>query len=622
MPEAATHASSSGQGSRLSITQLMRPYWKALSVAGIAVIGETLTDVLEPWPVKVVVDSVLQSKPLKGWVGDAVLKVFGHNAFAVLNFAVAAVVLIAVLGAISSYVESYFTNSVGQWVAHDLRRMIYHHIQRLSLTEHHESRTGDLISRVTKDTDAVQEFINSALLGIFVDLLTLGGMIGVMFYLDWRFTLMALLVAPVLFLVVYTYTRRIKDASRAVRKKESELLSRVAEVLSSIHVVQAFAREDYEEKRFESESVESVQLAVQAKALKARLSPITEVIVAVGTSLVLWYGARRVLSGQLTVGTLILFLLYLSKMYKPMRDLSKMSDTVSRAVVARERMLEVLNIDSSVRDLPGARRAPRFKGAIDFSHVTFGYDDGTTVLNDVTIRIEPGQFAAIVGPSGTGKTTMLSLIPRFYDPASGEVRIDGADVRRYTLKSLRDQTSLILQDTLLFRATIRENIAYGRPNASLQEVRRAAELANAHEFIQSMPHGYDTMVGERGETLSGGQRQRISIARAVIRDTPILLLDEPTASLDAASEESVITALGRLMKNRTSVFIAHHLAAIRHADVIFVVSDAGIVERGTHDTLMALNGTYADLYRRQSTEAADGPDARRSMSTPLTARAS
>jgi ATP-binding cassette subfamily B protein len=622
MSNADPHVSSPEQASRLSVAQLVRPYWKALSIAGIAVIGETLTDVLEPWPVKVVVDSVLQSKPLKGWVGDAVFKVFGHNAFAVLNFAVAAVVLIAVLGAISSYVDSYFTNSVGQWVAHDLRRMMYHHIQRLSLTEHHESRTGDLISRVTKDSDAVQEFINSALLGIFVDLLTLGGMIGVMFSLDWRFTLMALLVAPLLFLVVFTYTRRIKDASRAVRKKEGELLSRVAEVLSSIHVVQAFAREDYEEKRFESESVENVQLAVQAKALKARLSPITEVIVAVGTSLVLWYGARRVLSGELSVGVLIVFLLYLSKMYKPMRDLSKMSDTVSRAVVARERMLEVLNIDSRVRDLPGARRAPRFKGAIELSHVTFGYDDGTAVLNDVSIKVESGQFVAIVGPSGTGKTTIVSLIPRFYDPASGEVRIDGTDIRRYTLKSLRDQISLILQDTLLFRATIRENIAYGRPNASIAEVRRAAELANAHEFIESMPHGYDTIVGERGETLSGGQRQRISIARAVIRDTPILILDEPTASLDAASEESVMTALGRLMKNRTSVFIAHHLASIRHADVIFVVSDAGIVEQGSHDSLIAANGIYADLYRRQSQEAPDRPDATETTAVPLTARAS
>ena len=594
----------SEHGSQLRVAQLIRPYWKTLAIAGVAVIGETLTDVLEPWPVKVIVDSVLQSKPLKGWFGDAAFRVFGHDAFAVLNFAVAAVVLIAVLGAISSYVESYLTNSVSQWVAHDLRRMLYHHIQRLSLAEHNESRTGDLISRVTKDTDAVQEFINSALLGIFVDLLTLGGMVGVMFYLDWRFTLVALLVAPVLFLVVYTYTRRIKDASRAVRKKESELLSRVAEVLSSIHVVQAFAREDYEEKRFESESVENVQLAVQAKALKAKLSPITQVIVAVGTSLVLGYGARRVLSGELSVGVLIVFLLYLGKMYKPMRDLSKMSDTISKAVVARERMLEVLNVDSRVRDLPGATRAPRFKGGIEFSRVTFGYDDGTTVLNDVSIRIEPGQFAAIVGPSGTGKTTMVSLIPRFYDPASGEVRIDGTDVRHYTLKSLRDQVSLILQDTLLFRATIRDNIAYGRPNASFQEVRRAAELANAHEFIESMPQGYDTIVGERGATLSGGQRQRISIARAVIRDTPILILDEPTANLDAASEQSVIAALGRLMKKRTSVFIAHHLAAIRHADVIFVVSDAGIVEQGTHDSLIELDGVYAHLYRLQSSEAA------------------
>ena len=624
MTAAATPTTSSEHASQLRVAQLMRPYWMTLSIAGVAVVGETLTDVLEPWPVKVVVDSVLQSKPLTGWFGDVVFRIFGHNALAVLNFAVFAVVLIAVLGAISTYVESYLTNSVGQWVAHDLRRMLYHHIQRLSLAEHDHSQTGDMISRVTKDTDAVQEFINSALLGIFVDLLTLGGMVGVMFYLDWRFTLMALLVAPVLFLVVFTYTRRIKAASRAVRKKESELLSRVAEVLSSIHVVQAFAREDYEEKRFESESVENVQLAVQAKALKAKLSPITEVIVAVGTSLVLWYGARRVLSGGLSVGVLIVFLLYLSKMYKPMRDLSKMSDTVSKAVVARERILEVLNVDSRVRDLPGARRAPRFRGRIEFSHVTFGYADGTTVLNDVNIRIESGQFAAIVGPSGTGKTTMVSLIPRFYDPVSGDVRIDGTDIRKYTLKSLRDQISLILQDTLLFRATIRDNIAYGRPTASFGDVRRAAELANAHEFIESMPHGYDTIVGERGATLSGGQRQRISIARALIRNTPILILDEPTASLDAASEQSVITALERLMKSRTSVFIAHHLAAIRHADLIFVVSDAGIVEQGTHDALMAMNGVYADLYNRQSSEAAiaEPQEARDTNVVPATAHAS
>ena len=620
MPGPATSMPSSEHGSQLRVAQLMRPYWMTLSIAGVAVIGETLTDVLEPWPVKIIVDSVLQSKPLKGWFGDAVFRVFGANSFAVLNFAVIAVVLIAVLGAISSYVESYLTNSVGQWVAHDLRRMLYHHIQRLSLAEHNESRTGDLISRVTKDTDAVQEFINSALLGIFVDLLTLGGMVGVMFYLDWRFTLMALLVAPILFLVVFTFTRRIKAASRAVRKKESELLSRVAEVLSSIHVVQAFAREDYEEKRFESESAENVQLAVQAKALKARLSPITEVIVAVGTSLVLWYGAKRVLSGELSVGVLIVFLMYLSKMYKPMRDLSKMSDTVSKAVVARERMLEVLTLDSRVRDLPKAMRAPRFKGGIEFSHVTFGYDDGTTVLHDVNVRIKPGQFVAIVGPSGTGKTTMVSLIPRFYDPVSGEVRIDGKDVRGYTLKSLRDQVSLILQDTLLFRATIRDNIAYGRPNASIGDVRRAAELADAQEFIESMPQGYDTIVGERGATLSGGQRQRISIARAVIRNTPILILDEPTANLDAASEQSVITALGRLMKGRTSVFIAHHLASIRHADVIFVVSDAGVVEQGTHDALMATNGVYADLYRLQSEAAIAEPQPGDPTAVPAAAR--
>jgi ATP-binding cassette subfamily B protein len=595
-------AQSPESGSRLRITQLMRPYWKTLSVAFVAVIGETLTDVLEPWPVKIVVDHVLQSKALPKWWGSFIGGMFGDNNLAILNFAVSAVVIIAVLGAVSSYIENYLTNSVSQWVGHDLRRTLYHHIQRLSLAEHNESRTGDLIGRVTKDTEAIQDFINSALLGIVVDLLTLGGMVAVMFYLDWRFTLMALSIAPVLFLVVFTYTRRIKAASRAVRKKEGELLSGVAEVLTSIHVVQAFAREDYEEKRFESESLENVTLALHARRLKAKLSPIVEIIVAVGTSLVLWYGARRVVRGELTVGVLIVFLMYLGKMYKPMRDLSKMSDTVSKSVVASERIQEVMNIDSRVRDLPNAKRAPRFKGAIEFNHVSCGYGD-TIVLNDVDLRIEPGQFAAIVGPSGTGKTTMVSLIPRFYDPLSGDVKIDGKDIRQYTLKSLRDQVSLILQDTLLFRTTIRDNIAYGKPNAPFSEIRAAAELANAHEFIEKMPQGYDTIVGERGTTLSGGQRQRISIARAVVRDTPILILDEPTANLDAASEQAVITALSRLMKSRTSLFIAHHLAAIRHADVIFVVTDEGVVERGTHDELMALNGVYTELHRIQSSEA-------------------
>jgi subfamily B ATP-binding cassette protein MsbA len=586
----------------LILTALIKPHWKALTIAMVAVLGETFTDILEPWPIKIVVDNILQSKKLPGWLGETVVRLFGTNPYAILNFAVAAVATIAVVGAVSSYFEKYLTTSVSQWVGHDLRRTLYHHIQRLSLAEHDKARTGDLITRVTSDIGAIQDFITSALLGILVNVLTLVGMIGVMFYINWRFTLIALSIAPGLFLVVYYYTRRIKRASRAVRKKESELLSVVAEVLTSIRVVQAFAREDYEQQRFETESLANVEAGLEARSIKAKLSPVVEIVVAIGTCLVLGYGARLALASQLSAGVLIIFLLYLGKMYKPMRDLSKMTDTVSKAMVGYERIQEVLDIESRVQDVRGARPAPKFKGQIEFGQVGFSYGDDKQILKDVSFKIEAGQVAAIVGPSGTGKTTLVSLIPRFYDPVSGFVGIDGTDIRRYQLKSLRDQISFVLQDTLLFRATIWQNIAYGKPDAPPKEIMRAAELANAHEFIQEMAEGYDTMVGERGVTLSGGQRQRIAIARAIIRNTPILILDEPTSGLDAASEQSVLEALDKLMKGRTSVVIAHHLGTIRRADIIFVMKDSELVEQGTHETLLAKNGVYAELHRIQTPE--------------------
>jgi subfamily B ATP-binding cassette protein MsbA len=556
--------------------------------------------VLEPWPIKLVIDNVLRSKALPpGW-GRLVAELFGQNKFAILNFAVAAVLIIAVTGAVSAYVEKYVTTTVSQWVAHDLRRTLYQHIQGFSLIEHGESRRGDLITRVTGDIDAVQDFISSALLGILVNLLTLVGMIGVMIYINWRFTLIALSVAPVLFLVVYFYSRRIKKASRAVRKRESELLSGVAEVLASIHVVQAFAREDYEERRFESDSRQSVEAGLQARSMKAKLSPIVDIIVAVGTCLVLGVGARLALANQLSDGVLVVFLLYLGKTYKPMRDLSKMTNTVSKAAIGYERIQEVLETESRVRNRPDAREAPEFRGRIEFDHVSFSYGGDVPVLKDVSLRIEPGQVAAVVGPSGTGKTTIVSLIPRFYDPVSGQVKIDGTDIRHHTLKSLRDQISFVLQDTVLFRATIWENIAYGKPDAPPEDTVRAATLANAHEFIMALPQGYATMVGERGVTLSGGQRQRIAIARAIVRNTPILILDEPTAGLDAVSEQAVVTALERLMEGKTTVIIAHHLHTIRHADIIFVVKDSELAEYGTHDMLLANGGPYAELYHLQT----------------------
>jgi ATP-binding cassette subfamily B protein len=597
--ESRRRPSSNRAGIRL-IGRLIRPHWKALGIALLAVLGVTLADVLEPWPIKIVVDNILQSKPLPGPWAALVVSLFGASTFAILNFALAAVLLIAVVGAVSSYTEKYLTTSVAQWVAHDLRRMMHQRIQRLSLAEHSESRTGDLLTRVTGDIDAIQDFISTALLGIVINLLTLSGMLGVMFYINWRFTLIGLSVAPVLFLVVYFYSKRIKAASRLVKKKESELLSGVAEVLTSIQVVQAFAREDYEDRRFSWESRQNVVAGLQARSVKAKLSPIVDIIVAVGTCLVLGFGARLVMAGQLSTGELIVFLLYLGKTYKPIRDLSKMTNTVSKAAISFERIQELLDFESRVTDLPDARPAPQIRGQIEFDHVSFSYDDVTPVLKDVSFRIEPGQVAAIVGPSGTGKTTIAGLIPRFFDPQSGQVKIDGMDVREFTLKTLRDQVSFVLQDTLLFRGTIWENIAYGRPDAEIEDTVRAAELANAHEFIINMPLSYATMVGERGVTLSGGQRQRIAIARALVRNTPILILDEPTSGLDAVSEQAVGRALEHLMKGRTTLMIAHRLATIRHADVIFVIKDSEIVERGTHEALLAKGGVYAEVYAIQA----------------------
>ena len=593
--------SSAGSEKRL-LARILRTHWKALVFACVAVIGETAADVLEPWPITIIVDNILQGKKLSGSIGAAVVSLFGENQTAMLNFAIAAVLLIAIVGGISGYVEKYLTTSVSQWVAHDLRLLLYQRIQRLSLAEHGKARTGDLITRVTKDIDAVQDFIETALLGIVVSVLTLIGMIAVMLYVNWRFTLIGLSVAPVLFLFVYFYSRRIKDASRAVKRKETELLSGVAEVFTAIQVVQAFAREDYEDRRFDSESRENVHAGLQARSIKAKLSPMVDVIVALGTCLVLAYGVHLVLSGVLSTGVLIVFLMYLKKTYKPIKDLSKMTNTLSKAAVSWERIQEVLGTDSAIRDRADAREAPPFKGHIEFDRVTFGYDSDVVILRDVSLSVEPGQVAAIVGPSGMGKSTIASLVPRFFDPNAGAVKIDGHDIREFTLKSLRDQMSFVLQDSLLFRGTIWENISYGRPSADPEATIRAAELANAHEFIMKLPHGYGTMVGERGTALSGGQRRRIAIARAIVRDTPILILDEPTTGLDAASEHAVVDALERLMKGRTCLVIAHHLDTIRRADVILVVKDSAIVERGTHDSLFAAGGVYRDLYELQTNQ--------------------
>jgi ATP-binding cassette, subfamily B, bacterial len=576
---------------KIRIAGLLAPHWKSMVLGVAAAVASAALDLLQPWPLKVVVDYVVGSKTAPQWLPE--------DKFFVLNIAAASIVAIAVLGAIASYVENVLTTSVGQWVTHNLRTTLYDHVQRLSLTYHDKSRTGDLVSRVTNDIDTIQSFITSTLLGAFIDVVTLAGMIVIMSTINFKFTLVALAIAPFLFAFVYKYTHAIKTLTRAVRKKESEIASNVQEVFSSIRVVKAFASENYERKRFERESMESVELTLRAKAIKAGLSPAVDIIVAIGSALVLWYGARLALQGTLSAGDLIVFLVYLGKLYSPIRGLSKLPDTFSKPAIAFERIQEVMDVEVKDPERKKAQKAAPFIGLIEFEDVSFSYRQDRPILQDINFRIEPGQTAAFVGPTGAGKTTIVSLIPRFYEPTSGVIRIDGADIRTLKRRSLRKQIGFVLQDTILFRTTVFNNIAYGRPSATREEIIEAARQANAHDFIMEMPEGYDTLIGERGATLSGGQRQRIGIARAIVRNAPILILDEPSSGLDSAAEALIFDALERLMAGRTCIVITHRLNTIRHADVIFVLKDGQIVEQGTHGKLVARGGVYSELHATQ-----------------------
>jgi len=584
---------------RASVLGLLSGYWGALFVGLVAVGAETVATLLEPWPIKIVLDTVLHAKPLPAFLTRAVTATLGSKAVAILEFAVVMVLVIAIVGAVAGYIEKQCVTTLGQRVTHELRCRIYTHAQRLSMSYHDRKRTGDVISTATSDVDAIQSAVTSGVLDTLYYVLLLAGMGGLMLYLDWRFTLIALSILPALMVVVWTLTRRIKRASREVRGREADLMSTMQEVLSSIRLVKAFGREDHERHRFEYQSEQIVESTLRARDVKAKLAPAVELIVAVGSAAVLWFGAREVIDGRLTAGALVVFLLYLSKMYKPIRELSKMTDTYSRALVAFDRINSFLALDIDVRDLPGARRARRFHGTIEFDRVSFAYAPDRPTLVDVSLTIPAGSVAAIVGSTGAGKTTIINLIARFYDPQSGRVLIDGEDVRSFYQESLRERISFVLQDTLLFRGPVWQNIAYGRTQATRGEIVRAAELAHADGFIRELPDGYDTMVGERGVTLSGGQQQRIAIARALVRDAPILILDEPTTGLDAASESLVLDALRQLMRGKTTIMIAHSLTTIQQADQILVVDHGRICERGSHSSLLAAGGVYARLHTLQ-----------------------
>ncbi len=586
------------------ILSLVRPYRGTLFVILLAMLVETAMGVAGPWPLKIVLDNVVGSHKLPSWLDHLLGPILrGSGKMQIAAAAAIAAVLIALLGAIASYVANYYTTSVGQWVANDLRIRTYHHLQQLSLKYYDTHETGALLSTITSDVQTIQGFASADTLGIFVDLLTILGMLFIMFWLNWDFTLIAVAITPFMLLLVSRFKKAVKKATHEVRKEQSKIVSVVEQGLQSMRVVKAFGRQDLAEENLADVSHATVEASLKARRVKALLSPIVSVTVALCTAVVLWRGSALILAGAMTVGALTVFLSYLSKFFKPVQDLAKMTNAIAQAAVGVERVRNILEADTIIPQKPNAVAPQALKGEIEFEHVAFAYTEDAPVLKDVSFKINAGQLVGVVGPTGGGKSTIVSLIPRFYDPISGAVKIDGVDVRDYEFSALRDQIGYVLQETVLFEGTVRDNIAYGKKGVTPEEIEAAAKLANADEFIARMPHGYDTMVGERGETLSGGQRQRIGIARAVIRNNPILILDEPTAALDTESERLVIEALERLMKGRTVITIAHRLSTIRDANKIIVLKGGIVAEEGTHDELVAKGGVYAELYRIQFSPA-------------------
>jgi ABC-type multidrug transport system fused ATPase/permease subunit len=581
------------------VFELIRPYRGWLSIVFAAMLVQIGTSLAAPWPLKLVIDDALGSHHLPHWLEWAHDYGFGKHTLGVALFAGVATLVIAVVGAIASYIDNYYTTSVGQWVANDLRLRIYQHLHRLSLRYYDHARIGTLVSTITSDVATIQDFASSSTLDIVIDLLTIVFMVGLMFWLDWDFTLIAVAFTPVLLLFVFRFKKALKEATRAVRIRQSDVLSIVQRGLGSIKVTKAFGRQDLELAHLEAASHATVEAALRARKIKSLLSPMVAIVVAICTAIVLWKGTSLIIAGAMTAGALTVYLAYLKMFFKPVKDLASMTSTIAQTAVALERIQNILSADEVIQERPGAIDPGRVRGAISFDRVSFGYDRDEQVLHEVSFDIEPGQVVGIVGSTGSGKSTLLSLLPRFYDPTLGRILIDGVDIADHKVAALRAQIGFVLQDSVLFPGTIRENIAYGRPDAAEQDIIAAARIANADEFIARMPRGYDSLVGEHGNTLSGGQRQRIAIARTVLRNSPILVLDEPTAALDPQSELLVIEALQRLMKGRTVIMIAHRLNTLIGADKIIVLEDGVVAEQGPYDDLIARGGIFSELNRIQ-----------------------
>ena len=577
-----------------------RPYRGRIALALLILFLDTLVSLAEPWPVKLIFDNVLLGKHLHSPWSLLIPESVAQDPVLLLVILCGALLLLAVVSAGATYFSTRLLALAGQRIIFRLRCALFAHLQQLSPAFYDRQRLGDLLTRLTSDVLAIQDMLVVALPMLLLSGMTIVGMIAILVLINPIFGVLGVVIAFALYLVLRKYLGNIKRVARQTRHQEGDANAVAQENLLGIRVVQAFGMEKHARQRYEESITEALQLGEVAADLESSMPSMVSLVTDIGMMLVLGVGGFLALQGWITAGDLLVLTAYLRTMYKPMRQLSKLSNTFTRASASAERVVDLLHTAPDITDKPTARPAPRLRGSIIFNHVSFGYDPQRPVLHDISFNIHPGMMVALVGHTGAGKSSILHLIQRFYDPQVGEIRIDGHDIRDYTLASLRQQIALVPQEPMLFHAAVHENIAYGRPQATVAEVVAAARAANADGFIRRLPQSFNTILEERGVGLSGGERQRLAIARAMVRQAPLLLLDEPTVGLDAQSEQSVVEALKRLMVGRTTVVSAHRLSTIQQADLILVIDNGRIAEAGTPAQLLAARGAYYQFYELQS----------------------
>lgn len=554
-------------------------------------------NLLKPWPLKIIVDWVIPrfkagahvSWPHSGpeWMQDPRMVVLALCA---------ALVVVQLLWGVCNYLSNYVFVKIGLQALLDLRTELYTHLQRLSLKFHDTRRSADSSFRVAYDSQSIQTIYNKGFTNIIGSGVTLIGTFVVMLRLDWQLTLLSLMIVPLLISTIYFFAKRIRSESTTIQERESALLTQTQEGLSSIRMVHAFGREEFEVAQFHRQAHGSLQANLRYTMTNMKSALVISTMILIGTAAMYYLGTMHVLAGTLTLGSLLVFTAYLVILYQPLESLTYTAWAMEGATAGARRCFEVLDRPDDVVDSPNAIAIAETNGAIGFHNASFGYDSSRQILSNINLEISPNQIIGVVGGTGAGKSTLLSLVPRFYDPTAGRVTLDGRDIREITKKSLREQIAIVLQDTLLFSASVRENIAYGRPGATDNDVREAARRAQADEFISKLPNGYDNLVGERGGHLSVGQRQRIGIARAFLKNAPILLLDEPTSALDPTTESAIMDTIKELMRSRTTIIITHRIATIHGADQIIVLENGRVAEQGRGPELVARGGAYAKLY--------------------------